>query len=258
MYNKLILITAALVLLSSCSSTPPPTPQETMPEPTNTVTKEAPQLPVDAELLSGKQTVTLKTSLGDMTLELDADAAPKTVTNFVTLAKDGYYDDLIFHRVIEDFMIQGGDPRGNGTGGESVFGAKFEDEINAESYGLHEKKLADFTNDPLPDDAKDLSIKDYYEMQGYVYDESLESLPMVRGALAMANSGPNTNGSQFFIIHAESTEWLEGKHTVFGKVTEGMDVLDAIANVEKGAGDRPVEAISFTIEVVDFVEEAAE
>ena len=114
MYNKLILITAALVLLSSCSSTPPPTPQETMPEPTNTVTKEAPQLPVDAELLSGKQTVTLKTSLGDMTLELDADAAPKTVTNFVTLAKDGYYDDLIFHRVIEDFMIQSGSLYPNG------------------------------------------------------------------------------------------------------------------------------------------------
>ena len=246
MRKILLTIPSALILLTSCSSAP--TPQDPMTEPTDTV-KEAPQLSADAELLSGKQTVTLKTSLGDITLDLNADAAPKTVTNFVTLAKNGYYDDLIFHRVIEDFMIQGGDPQGTGMGGESAFGGKFEDEINANSYGLDEKKLADFTNDDLPDDAKDWSLKQYYEMQGYNFNDDLESLPMVRGAIAMANSGPNTNGSQFFIVHADATPWLDGKHTVFGNVVEGMDVLNTIATVEKGAQDRPVEPITFTVEI---------
>lgn len=159
----------------------------------------------DGTLLKGKHTVVLKTSKGDITLELDADAAPHAVTNFVTLTKQGYYDGLIFHRVIADFMIQGGDPKGNGTGGESIFGKTFDDEnLNA---------------------------------------------PMVRGTLAMANRGPDTNGSQFFIIQAASTPWLQGSYTAFGKVTEGMDVVDAIANAKRDASDKPLEDITFTPEV---------
>lgn len=205
------------------------------------------------ELLSGTHTVTLKTSMGDVTLELDADAAPKTVTNFITLAKDGYYDDLVFHRVIPEFMVQGGDPNGNGTGGKSIYGDTFEDEINAESYNLHKRLLKDEVEDQaLPEQLAEATVQDYYQMLGYKYDTSLESLPMDRGAIAMANRGPNTNGSQFFIIQREEgTPWLEGKHTVFGSVTDGMDVVDAIAAVERGANDVPVEPITFSVEVAE-------
>jgi cyclophilin family peptidyl-prolyl cis-trans isomerase len=137
-------------------------------------------------------TATMHTNHGTIELELfDADA-PKTVENFVKLSKDGFYDGLIFHRVIRDFMIQGGCPEGTGTGGP---GYQFEDEFN---------------------DNK-----------------------VVRGALAMANAGPNTNGSQFFIVTADACPWLDGKHTVFGRVTSGMDVVDAISKLETGPGDRP-------------------
>jgi peptidyl-prolyl cis-trans isomerase B (cyclophilin B) len=137
---------------------------------------------------------TLHTNAGPVTVELfDADA-PKTVANFTKLAEDGFYDGLIFHRVIRDFMIQGGCPEGTGTGGP---GYTFEDEIN---------------------DHK-----------------------IVRGALAMANAGPNTNGSQFFIVTTDAAPWLDGKHTVFGQVTEGMETVDAIEGTPTGAGDRPVE-----------------
>ncbi len=202
-------------------------------------------------LLEGKHAVIFHTSRGDIEAELDADAAPKTVTNFITLAKDGYFDDLTFHRVIADFMIQGGDPEGTGQGGESIFGAEFEDEINAESYDLDTKKLSDFTDDELPPEAADWTLQKYYEAQGYVYDDSLDSLPMTRGALAMANRGPKTNGSQFFIIQAESTPWLEGKHTVFGVVTDGLDVLDVIGKVPTGAAGKPLEPVTFTVEVVE-------
>src|SRR3990167_1969919 len=124
---------------------------------------------VNIPLLTGKHTVIFRTSKGDIEAELDADAAPKTVTNFITLAKKGYFDDLTFHRVIADFMIQGGDPEGTGQGGESVFGADFEDEINAESYDLDSKKLSDFTDDELPPEAADWTLQKYYEAQGYVY-----------------------------------------------------------------------------------------
>jgi len=137
---------------------------------------------------------TLHTSAGPVTVELFDDAAPKTVANFRTLTADGFYDGLIFHRVIRDFMIQGGCPEGTGTGGP---GYTFEDEIN-------EHKVA-------------------------------------RGALAMANAGPNTNGSQFFIVTAAEAPWLDGKHTVFGRVIEGMDSVDAIEATPTGKGDRPVE-----------------
>jgi peptidyl-prolyl cis-trans isomerase B (cyclophilin B) len=137
-------------------------------------------------------TATMHTNHGAIALELHDDDAPKTVENFRKLAADGFYDGVIFHRVIPDFMIQGGDPTGTGTGGP---GYQFEDEFN---------------------DHK-----------------------VVRGALAMANAGPNTNGSQFFIVTTEAASWLDGKHTVFGRVTDGMDVVDSISDVETDARDRP-------------------
>ena len=136
----------------------------------------------------------LQTTAGPVTLELHDEAAPKTVANFRKLASDGFYDGLAFHRVIPDFMIQGGCPEGTGTGGP---GYTFEDEIN---------------------DNK-----------------------VVRGALAMANAGPDTNGSQFFIVTTEAAPWLDDKHTVFGRVTDGMDAVGAIEATPTGAGDRPLE-----------------
>ena len=204
-------------------------------------------------LLSGEHTVVLETSEGDIEILLDADTAPKTVTNFVRLAEDGFYDGLTFHRVIPDFMIQGGDPSGDGTGGSSIYGAAFEDEINAESYGLHKRMLSDEAEDQaLPEQLQDATLKDYYEMLGYRYDDSLDSLPMKRGYLAMANRGPNTNSSQFFIIQREDgTPWLEGKHTVFGKVTDGLDVVTAIATVARGPNDKPVEDVTFSVKIVE-------
>ncbi len=197
-------------------------------------------------------TVILHTSLGDVTVEIDGNAAPKTAENFLTHARNGYYDNLTFHRVIPDFMIQGGDPTGNGSGGESIWGGKFEDEMNAESYKLHRTRLAEITDEPLPAELANMTVQEYYERQGYQYDDSLESHPMERGYLAMANAGPNTNGSQFFIItRKEGTDWLNGKHTVFGKVLEGMEIVDAISNVDRGANDKPVTPVTFTVEVID-------
>ena len=137
-------------------------------------------------------TATLHTNHGAIDVELFDEGAPKTVENFLRLARDGFYDGVIFHRVIEGFMIQGGDPTGTGTGGP---GYQFEDEIN-------EHKV-------------------------------------VRGALAMANAGPNTNGSQFFIVTADEASWLDGKHTVFGRVTNGMDVVDVIESVPVDGRDKP-------------------
>src|ERR671925_640470 len=136
----------------------------------------------------------LHTNHGAIELELYPDDAPKTVDNFVKLSRDGFYDGLIFHRVIPDFMIQGGDPTGTGSGGP---GYSFEDEFN-------EHKV-------------------------------------VRGALAMANAGPNTNGSQFFIVTADACPWLDGKHTVFGQVTDGIDVVDKIAELPRDSRDKPRE-----------------
>ena len=146
----------------------------------------------------------IQTNHGPVHLELYPDDAPKTVDNFVKLANDGFYDRVIFHRVIPDFMIQGGDPTGTGSGGP---GYTFEDEFN---------------------------------------DHRVE-----RGALAMANAGPNTNGSQFFIVTADACPWLDGKHTVFGQVVSGMDVVNAISAVETDASDRPKEPV--TIQRVELV-----
>jgi cyclophilin family peptidyl-prolyl cis-trans isomerase len=145
----------------------------------------------------------MKTSEGDIVLELFDEDAPKTVSNFKKLSSEGFYDGLIFHRVIDDFMIQGGCPEGTGTGGP---GYTFEDEINPHK--------------------------------------------VVRGALAMANAGPNTNGSQFFIVTTEEAPWLDGKHTVFGEVRDGHDVVDRIGTTQTDARDRPVEPIGIvTIEL---------
>jgi cyclophilin family peptidyl-prolyl cis-trans isomerase len=140
---------------------------------------------------------TLHTSEGAIEVELYPDDAPTTVENFVKLSRDGFYEGVIFHRVIPDFMIQGGDPTGTGSGGP---GYEFEDEFNQHR--------------------------------------------VVRGVLAMANAGPNTNGSQFFIVTAEATPWLDGKHTVFGRVTSGMDVVDRISAVDRDADDRPREPVA--------------
>jgi cyclophilin family peptidyl-prolyl cis-trans isomerase len=137
-------------------------------------------------------TATMHTSEGAIELELFPGEAPKTVENFTKLAADGFYDGVIFHRVIPDFMIQGGDPTGTGSGGP---GYQFEDEFN-------EHKVE-------------------------------------RGALAMANAGPNTNGSQFFIVTADACPWLDGKHTVFGRVTSGQEIADRISQVERDNRDKP-------------------
>ncbi|HIY57358.1 MAG TPA: peptidylprolyl isomerase [Candidatus Tetragenococcus pullicola] len=168
----------------------------------------------------------IKTNKGDISVQLFPEQAPKTVKNFVELAKKGYYDGIIFHRVIPDFMIQGGDPTGTGMGGESIYGDKFEDEFSQELFNL-------------------------------------------RGALSMANAGPNTNGSQFFIVNNQNvpqtmmgqlqeagfpgeiiegyqkggTPWLDFRHTVFGHVIKGMDIVDKIASVPRNAQDRPNEDV---------------
>ena len=144
-------------------------------------------------------TATMSTNHGDITFELFDEDAPKTVENFRTLAQQGFYDGLTFHRVIRDFMIQGGCPLGTGTGGP---GYTFEDEINQHK--------------------------------------------VTRGALAMANAGPNTNGSQFFIVTVDEAPWLDGKHTVFGRVTDGMDVVDKLESLPTDARDRPREDATIT------------
>ncbi len=189
---------------------------------------------------SGDTVAVLKTNMGDIFIKLFPEYASKTVENFTQHAKNGYYNGLIFHRVIKDFMIQGGDPTGTGMGGESIWGAAFEDEFS-------------------------------------------EKLHNIRGALSMANAGPNTNGSQFFIVQASScpanmlsemeslenrgfpkesledykalggTPWLDFRHSVFGQVYDGMDVVDAIAAVQVGAQDKPVnDVIINTVEIKSF------
>lgn len=187
----------------------------------------------------GEKIAVMKTNMGDIKIRLFPEVAPKAVENFIGHAENGYYDGLIFHRVIKDFMIQGGDPTGTGRGGESIYGHSFEDEF-------------------------DLSARNY------------------RGALSMANAGPNTNGSQFFIVQAKNvdeglisqmleladrgfpaevtenykkvggTPWLDFKHTVFGQVFEGMDVVDAIAAAKVGFQDKPVDDV--IIEKITFEE----
>ncbi len=182
------------------------------------------------EIQQGDTVAVMKTTMGEIKILLFPEAAPKAVENFTTHAKNGYYNGIIFHRVIPEFMIQGGDPTGTGRGGESIWGRSFEDEFSV----------------------------DYHN---------------IRGALSMANAGPSTNGSQFFIVQAKEvdagllsqmeqladrgfptecvedykalggTPWLDFKHTVFGQVVDGMDVVDAIATVKTGFGDKPLEDV---------------
>jgi peptidyl-prolyl cis-trans isomerase A (cyclophilin A) len=208
--------------------------------------------PPGVEPISSVISVTLKTNKGDIVIALDGTRAPMTVGNFVKLAKDNFYDGTTFHRVIADFMIQGGDPLSkdqatraqHGTGGP---GYQFKDEINAESYGLHTTKLVDAIDpsqvEQLQPQVRDWSIKQFYEAQGYKYITTVQSLPLQRGVLAMANSGPNTNGSQFFIITAESVPHLNGKHTPFGVVQQGMDVVMAIQAVPADDNNNPLEPV---------------
>ncbi|GEK34678.1 peptidylprolyl isomerase [Kurthia sibirica] len=185
-----------------------------------------PQL--NSEVQENEILVEMDTTMGPIEIKLFPELAPKTVENFLTHAKNGYYDDIIFHRIIKDFMIQGGDPTGTGMGGESIYGSNFEDEFNPELINM-------------------------------------------RGALSMANAGPGTNGSQFFIVQASNvdpsmlkqmkdydypeevieayaknggTPWLDGKHTVFGQVVKGLKVIDQMAQVKKDGRDKPVEPIS--------------
>lgn len=185
------------------------------------------------ELQEGEKKVTIKTTLGDLTFKLFEKDIPKAVENFLTHAKNGYYNGIIFHRVIKDFMIQGGDPTGTGMGGESIWGSSFEDEFSMDYFNFY-------------------------------------------GALCMANAGPNTNGSQFFVVQAKhvdssmlanleaggwpteaievyaqkgGTPWLDHRHTVFGQLIEGFDTLESIASVKTGSQDKPVEDVKI-IEIV--------
>ncbi|MEK4486835.1 peptidylprolyl isomerase [Psychrobacillus sp. FSL H8-0484] len=231
------------IILSACGNDSVDTPKE------NVIPKEETSVNTDTqqqgekimypqlstEVASNEALVIMNTSIGAIKIKLFPELAPKTVENFLTHAENGYYDGIIFHRVIEDFMIQGGDPTGTGMGGESIYGEEFEDEFSMNLFNL-------------------------------------------RGALSMANAGPNTNGSQFFIVQASQapgtveqlksggwpdeiaeayvemggTPHLDQKHTVFGQVLEGMDIVDQMAAVEKDANDKPVEDI--TIDSIEIIQ----
>ncbi|MGF2617603.1 peptidylprolyl isomerase [Rossellomorea vietnamensis] len=242
-----IVAAAFLLLLSACGTSNEQEENQntggSQPEETEQETAEAvddsdvdyPQL--TDEIQENEKAVKMVTNMGDITIKLFPEQAPKAVENFMTHSQEGYYDGVIFHRVITDFMIQGGDPQGTGTGGESIWGEPFEDEFSKE-------------------------------------------LLNIRGALSMANAGPGTNGSQFFIVQNSSvdpsleqqmveagfgkkaietymerggTPHLDNKHTVFGQVIEGMEVVDEIAAVEKGANDKPAEDV--VIEKIEIVKE---
>ena len=217
--------------------------------------------------LSKFTSVVINTTMGDITVELYWNAAPRTCANFVKLAQDGFYDNIIFHRVINDFMIQTGCPNGTGTGGP---GYTFPDEMNADALGLSTaiayespylqrdlqqamvKLAADIgirneteANKRMKEieeigaKLEKMTAKQIFQINGYTYTADLASRPAVRASLAMANAGPDTNGSQFFINVAD-TPHLNGKHTVFGGVTEGMAVADAISKVPRDPRDKPI------------------
>jgi len=197
--RKILFLMAAVALLGGCATSN----QKTVTSPENVNTTN-----LNSSTSQANPMVKITTNLGDITLELFPNDAPKTVENFLTLAQKGFYDGVIFHRVIADFMIQGGDPTGTGMGGP---GYKFADELNpnTESY-----------------------------KRGYV-----------RGTLAMANAGPDTNGSQFFIMHKDTP--LPHAYTIFGRVTEGLDVVDKIATSKTDANDKPLSKV--TIEKVEVI-----
>ncbi|BCB05437.1 peptidylprolyl isomerase [Bacillus sp. KH172YL63] len=234
--KRLLILTLCLLglILASCGQTEKDESKDDPKSDEKTTTSEDtkgdeemsyPQL--STEVAENERLVEMNTSMGTIKIKLFPEQAPKTVENFITHSENGYYDGLKFHRVIKDFMIQGGDPNGNGTGGESIYGESFEDEFSQQLFNL-------------------------------------------RGALSMANAGADTNGSQFFIVQKSDidpqledqmksagfpaeiidaymenggTPWLDQKHTVFGQVVEGMDIVDEIANVEVGANDLPKEDV---------------
>ncbi|WP_040203876.1 peptidylprolyl isomerase [Neobacillus jeddahensis] len=234
--QTMMTVLAIVLVLAACgtsskkeesqSNTKTPEPKTEQKEGDGQVTNAVyPQL--TTEVAENEKLVEMETSMGSIKIKLFPEYAPKAVENFVKHSEEGYYDGLIFHRVIKDFMIQGGDPEGNGTGGESIWGKPFEDEFSTNLYN-------------------------------------------VRGALSMANSGSNTNGSQFFIVQSTSldssmkeemdkagypkeiidaydknggTPWLDHRHTVFGQVIEGMDIVDKIADTPVGAQDKPKEDV---------------
>jgi len=179
----LVVFAAALAFAQDSAATTKPAPPKT-----------------EKKMKESKEIVVMETNMGAIELAMYGAEAPKTVENFVKLAQKGYYNGITFHRVIDNFMIQGGDPTGTGAGGESIYGAKFEDEINPKLKFDH------------------------------------------AGILAMANAGPNTNGSQFFITVAP-TPWLDMHHSVFGEVTEGYEVVRKISEVARGAQDRPLKEV---------------
>ena len=188
---KYFLPLLSLFLFSACVNTPQNDAS------TSQTTEQSTVFSQTSGPQTGDTIATITTNQGIIKIRLFPEQAPKTVENFTTLAKRGYYEGVIFHRVIPGFMIQGGDPTGTGRGGESAWGGKFEDEFSPE-------------------------------------------LSNIKGSISMANAGPNTNGSQFFINDADNT-FLDGKHTVFGQVFEGMDVVEKIINTPRNAADKPIE-----------------
>ncbi|MBC8514731.1 peptidylprolyl isomerase [bacterium] len=244
---------------------------EVVPSPYEAMVAVEEDCPENKEVGMKNPVAVMETSMGDITIELLEDAAPNTVANFVELSESGFYDGVVFHRVIPNFMIQGGDPQGSGIGGP---GYTFADEINAEALGLTEMAVNELPNfdqnqrlqqevsqvvfkelgitsqeefdaqkDSIIQRVNTMKVAEFYEGQGVSYTPCLPSAENVRGVLSMANSGPNTNGSQFFVTQVD-TPWLNGKHTVFGRVVEGMDVVDGIAGVPTGQGDKPLEPIT--------------
>ncbi|MGB6779229.1 MAG: peptidylprolyl isomerase [Planococcus citreus] len=227
-YGWLVILLIAAIALAACGNTEEQGTSGTESDSTEEV-QGYPQL---EQGITEETVVDMNTSEGTIRIRLFPEIAPKAVENFLGHAESGYYDGVIFHRVIENFMLQGGDPTGTGSGGESIYGEPFEDEFSDRLFNF-------------------------------------------RGALSMANAGPGTNGSQFFIVQAKEikegsasdypeeitaayeemggTPWLDGMHTVFGQVDEGMDVVDKIAAVEKGANDKPLEDI--VIESIDIIEQ---
>ena len=238
----LLCIATTICFLSACGSDDSSAPKEEVEKEDSTVNTDTqeegeiimyPQL--SKEVASNEALVTMNTSMGSIKIKLFPELAPKTVENFLTHAENGYYDGMIFHRIIQDFMIQGGDPTGTGMGGESIYGAEFEDEFSMNLFNL-------------------------------------------KGALSMANAGANTNGSQFFIVQASDaggtaqqmidggwpkeiaeayaemggTPHLDQKHTVFGQVIEGLDIVDQMAMVETDASDKPV--VDVTIDSIEIVQ----
>lgn len=196
-----LLVLTAIMLLTGCATQPPSAPEAPIHDETISMTQR--HLPPHQDLAAEYSQAVMHTNKGDIVIEFYGDKSPVTVNNFMNLAQEGFYNGIRFHRVIKDFMIQGGDPlskeedrRYHGTGGPEY---KFGDEFNNE--------------------------------------------PLVRGSLAMANSGPNTNGSQFFIVTADATPWLDGRHTNFGHVIQGMNVVDEIEGVQVDARDNPIDPV---------------